>query len=129
MGARRKFSRGRGNVIILLSFFRLLTLQCKWTFTKRFTVSTTQRICPMKARAPFASILKSFASEAVYEFATKVYFLSSVTAFSESVHKSRYHCEPTMGVRRGGKVRWILKISLKKVVLLVSTGKNIFHPF
>jgi len=24
----------------LLIFFRLLTMQCKWTFTKRFTIST-----------------------------------------------------------------------------------------
>jgi len=25
----------------------LLTMQCKWTFTKRFIVSTLQRKCPM----------------------------------------------------------------------------------
>jgi len=37
----------------------------------------------MKARAPFASYLKYFSSGAVYEFATKVYFLSSVTDFAE----------------------------------------------
>jgi len=29
----------------------------------------------------------------LYEFATKVYFLSSVTAFAELGHKCRYHCE------------------------------------
>ena len=46
----------------------------------------------MKARAPFASILKSLCG-AVYEFATKVYFLSSVTAITELVHKCRYYCE------------------------------------
>jgi len=55
-------------------------------FTKRFTVSTSQRKCPMKARAPFASILKSFSSGAVYEHATKVCFLSSVTDFAELAH-------------------------------------------
>ena len=60
----RNFPRGC-NVDILLIFFRLLTLQCKRTFTKRFTVSTPQRKCPTKARAPFASILKSFSSGAV----------------------------------------------------------------
>jgi len=64
MGVRRKFSR-QDNVGILLIFFRLLTLQCKWTFTKHFTVSTPQRKFPMKARAPFASILKSFWSGAL----------------------------------------------------------------
>jgi len=47
----------------------------------------------MKARALFASILKSFSSGAVYEFATQVYFLSSVTAFDELAHKCRYHRE------------------------------------
>jgi len=29
----------------------------------------------------------------LYELATKVYFLSSVTTFAELVHKCRYHCE------------------------------------
>ena len=32
------FHRG-GNVENLLMLFRLLTMQCKWTFTKRFTLS------------------------------------------------------------------------------------------
>jgi len=64
MGVRRNFSRG-GNVDILLIFFKLLTLQCKWTFKKRFTVSTPRRKFPMQARAPFASILKSLSSGAV----------------------------------------------------------------
>ena len=41
MGARRNFSRG-GNVEILLILFRLLTMKCKWTFTKRFSLSTPQ---------------------------------------------------------------------------------------
>ena len=31
----------------------------------------------------------------------KSVFLSSVTAFAELVHKTRYHCEPTMGAERG----------------------------
>jgi len=62
MGIRRIFSRG-WNVDILLIFFRLLTLQCKRMFTKRFTVSTPQRKCPMKARALFASVLQFFQVE------------------------------------------------------------------
>jgi len=45
----KHFSRGEGNVIILLIFLRLLTLQYKYTFTKRFAVSTPQRKCTMKA--------------------------------------------------------------------------------
>ena len=76
----------------------------------------------MKARAPFASILKSFSCGSVYEFAAKVNFLSSVIAFVELVHKSRYHCELHHGRRKGGKATLILKISPKKVVFLVSSG-------
>jgi len=34
---------GGGNLDILLIIFKLLTMQCKWTFTKRFTLSTPQR--------------------------------------------------------------------------------------
>ena len=64
MGVSRKFSRG-SNVDILLIILRLPTIQCKWTFTKRFPFSTPQRKVPMKARAPFASVLKSFSSGAV----------------------------------------------------------------
>jgi len=40
VGVRRNFSRGGGNVNILLILVRLLTMQCKRTFTKRFTIST-----------------------------------------------------------------------------------------
>ena len=63
-GRLQKFFQG-GNVNILLIIFRLLTLQCKWTFTKRFSVSTPQRKFPVKPRAPFASILTAFSSGAV----------------------------------------------------------------
>jgi len=70
---------------MLLIFFRLLTLQCKRMFTKWFTGST-QRKCPMKACAPFASILKSFSSGSGYEFVTKMYFLSSITDFGDLAH-------------------------------------------
>ena len=38
MGVRRNISRG-GSIDILLILFRLLTMQCKCTFTKRFTLS------------------------------------------------------------------------------------------
>jgi len=124
-----KFFPGRGNLIILLILFRLLTLQCKWSFTKRFTVSILQRKCTMKVRAPVASILKSFSSRAVYEFATRIYFLSSVTTFAELVHKSRYHCELHHGRRNGGQVPWIVIISPKKVVFLVSSRKKQISPY
>jgi len=39
-GRQQKFLQGWGNVEILLILFRLLTMQCKWMFTKRFTLST-----------------------------------------------------------------------------------------
>jgi len=38
-GRPQKLFPGR-NVEILLILFRLLTMQCKWTFTERFTLST-----------------------------------------------------------------------------------------
>jgi len=38
MGVRRNFSSG-GNDENLLMLFRLLTMQCKWTFTKPITIS------------------------------------------------------------------------------------------
>ena len=40
------FPRG-GKVDLLLTLFRLLTMQRKWTHTKRFTLSTQQRKCPL----------------------------------------------------------------------------------
>jgi len=40
------FPRG-GKVEILLTLFRLLTMQYKWRYTKHFTFSTPQRKCPM----------------------------------------------------------------------------------
>ena len=48
-----------------------------------FTVSTPQRKCPMKARAPFALLLKSVSSGAVQVFATKVYFTWKLYLFLE----------------------------------------------
>ena len=93
MGVRRNFSRW-SKVDILLIILRLLTLQCKWTFTKRFPVSTPQRKFPMKARTPFASILKYFSSGAVgrlYEFVKGV--LSVISYIAEVAHKWRYHRE------------------------------------
>jgi len=57
MGIRRNFSRG-GNVDILLIFFRSLMLQCKWTFTKCFNLSSPQTNCPTKAHAPVALFWK-----------------------------------------------------------------------
>jgi len=47
MGVAVLFKEG-DNVDILLVVFRLLRLQCRWTFTKRFTVSTPQKNAPWK---------------------------------------------------------------------------------
>ena len=43
IGVRSNFSRGGGNVDTLLTIFKLLTMQCKWTFTERFILATPQR--------------------------------------------------------------------------------------
>jgi len=94
MGGHRNFSRG-GNADILVVIFKLLTLQCKWTFTTRFTVSTPQRkFSHERTRSIHINFEIFFKwSCRLYEFATKVYFLSSVTTFAELAHKCRYHCE------------------------------------
>jgi len=53
----QKFFQVGGNVNILLIFFRLLTLQCKWTFTKLFTVSTlSDGVSRLVSRPIFASL-------------------------------------------------------------------------
>jgi len=50
---------------------------------KMATPSKLQIKFPMKARAPFESLLKSYSSEDVEEFVGRVYFLTSFTAFAE----------------------------------------------
>jgi len=62
-----------------LSFFRLRKTQCKWTFTKRFSLSRPQSKLPMKASAPSAFVLKFYSGEVVFVFAKRSYF----TAFVE----------------------------------------------
>jgi len=49
MGVRRNFFQGgaKSTFRLGLILFRLLTMQCKWTYTKRLTLSTSQRKCPM----------------------------------------------------------------------------------
>jgi len=41
----------------------------------------------------FQNISKCYSSCGVCEFATKVYFLSSITVFAELAHKYHYHRE------------------------------------
>ena len=48
MGVRRNFPRGV-NVDILLIIFKLLAMHCKWTFTKRFSLSTITKILNITA--------------------------------------------------------------------------------
>ena len=45
------------------------------------------------------------------------------------LNKSLYHCEPTIGVGRGSKATWILKISPKSLFCLFRVGKSKFHHF
>ena len=45
-GRLNNFFQG-GNVGLFLTLCRLLQMQCKWMFTKHFTLSTPQRKCPM----------------------------------------------------------------------------------
>jgi len=63
MGIRRNFARGY-NVGILLILFRLLTIQCRWRFTKRFTLSTSQKnfICYGKSHKNCTSLAAAYFS-------------------------------------------------------------------
>jgi len=81
MGVRRKFSRVATSTF-RLSFFRLRTMQCKWTFTRRLTLSTPQKNFPMKVRAPFAffEIIFMWSCIRIWKM---LYFLSSFRAFAE----------------------------------------------
>jgi len=47
MDVRRNFP-GACNVVILLIIFRLLTLQCQWMLTRRFTVLHHKENAPWK---------------------------------------------------------------------------------
>jgi len=61
------------------------TLSCFYT-TKKISHESTRSI-----RIYFEIFFKW--SCRLYEFATKVYFLSSVTTFGELARECRYHCE------------------------------------
>jgi len=66
-GRPQKFFQEGGNVEILLILFRLLTMQCKWTFTKRFTLSTPQRQCPiLRQESQKCTSLAAIATSQVY---------------------------------------------------------------
>jgi len=62
------------------------TLYCFYT-TKKMPYERTGSI-----RIHFEIFFK-WSCRLLYEFATKVYFLPSATAFAELAHKCRYHCE------------------------------------
>jgi len=53
-GRPQKFFQVGATSTFRLSFFRWRTIECKWTFTKRFTLSAPQRKFPVKTCAPFA---------------------------------------------------------------------------
>ena len=46
-GRPQKFFQGRATSTFCLCFSKLLTMQYKWTLTKRFTLHTSQIQCPM----------------------------------------------------------------------------------
>jgi len=76
MGVRKNFSR-RGNVDILLVVFRLVTMQCKWTFTKLFTLSKPQRKCLMSRQQS----QKCASLEAIARYITIIYSIDQLQIF------------------------------------------------
>jgi len=81
MGVHRNFSRGTTSTF-RLSFFRLRTMQHKWTFTKRLPFLHTKKIPHENTRSVRIFETVSRWSCRLFEFA-KRYFLASFTAFAE----------------------------------------------
>jgi len=71
-GRPQKFSGGRVQRRHFAYRFQVADVTMQMDAHKTLCCSTPQRKCLMKARAPFASSLKSFSNGAVYEFVTKV---------------------------------------------------------
>jgi len=71
MGVRRNFP-GSVQRRHFAYCFQVADVPMQMDTHKTLYCSTPQRKCPMKARAPLASVLKYFSRGAVYEFATKV---------------------------------------------------------
>jgi len=72
MGVRRNFSRGGATSTFPLSFFRLRTMQCKWTFMKGFTFSTLKKI-HHESTCSIRIFLKSYSGGVVFEFVKRLY--------------------------------------------------------
>jgi len=91
MGVRRNFSRGQRRHFaylfevadVAMQMFVHKTLYCFYT-TKKMSHEITPSIL---------HLFEIFFKWSYIEFATKLYFLSSVAAFAELAHKCRYHCE------------------------------------
>jgi len=79
-GRPQKLFQG-GNVDILLILFRLLAMQCKWTFTKRFTLSTTQIKCPMLRQE--LQKCASLAATIIYTSITIIFTIYAIYRFSK----------------------------------------------
>jgi len=89
MGVRRNFSRG-GNVDNLLIVFRLVSMQCKRTFTEHFTLSKPQRKCPVLRQQS----QKCASLAALVRYITIIYILHNrLTAdFQRGQFVSKKHC-------------------------------------
>jgi len=90
-GRPQKFFPGEGNVNILLILVRLLTMQCKWTFTARFTHSTRQH---HKENAPCYdnSQKKCGLLATISRFVTIIFKIGYLQIFKARYLFSQKHC-------------------------------------
>jgi len=90
-----------GNVDILLIFVRLLTIQCKWTCTKCFYLSTLQRKCPvLRQESQKCASLTAWA-----RYITIIYTIGYLQIFREGQFFSKKHCQ-YHGLERNHKL-WL----------------------
>jgi len=96
MGVRRNFSRG-DNVDISLILFQVANNAMQMDLRKRLSLLFLhhKENSPMKARAPFAFFEIVFRwSCRLFQFAKRLYFLSSLTVFAElGIIQYHYNCE------------------------------------
>jgi len=94
MGVRRNFSKG-GKPQHFAYHFQVADVAMQTNVHKALSCLYTTKNIPQESTLSTRIYYEIFFkwSCKLYEFATKVYFLSSVTTFAELAHKCRYHCE------------------------------------
>ena len=94
-GRPQKFFQGGGQRQHFAYHFQVADVAMKMDVHKTLSSFYTTKKIPHESTRSIRIYFEIFFkwSCRLYEFATKVYFRSSVTTFAELAHKCRYHCE------------------------------------